>query len=73
MHRIKKWATVFLLVYCPPTVLLCAAQWNYTKAMRAAWDSCGSDACIEEAMLQYGFDVEWHRSVTTWDKVKALF
>lgn len=56
-------------------ILLSFAQLNYECAIEAAINSEGSDIAIENAMYQYGFNVEAldPNEPTTTDKVKALF
>lgn len=47
-----------IVLYSLVTIVALAAQWNYTQAVKAAFYSEGTDLAIEQAMYEYGFEID---------------
>ena len=68
----RKLILLIWLAYIVLLAVLFAAQWNYKQAVKASTNSCGTDACIEETMYAYGFELEWYLIPTLPNKLRAL-
>lgn len=70
----KKLALVLVLTAAVAIVLL-AAQLNYKMAINSAKNSEGSDMAIENAMYQYGFNIDATdcSEPTLLTKIQALY
>lgn len=64
---------IFAAVVIISSFIILAAEKNYKDAIISACNSCGSDACIREAMESHGFKNDIFGEITTIDKIVAYY